>query len=102
MVTRYTIDDIAPLLALRERDDLSFAELSRRCGIQADTLRRWERRLSDESRGGFARVQVARDEGDDVEHGAVRVAIGPGVIEVDRSSDRAALELAVDVLLDRC
>ena len=102
MFTRYTIEDIAPLLALRERDGLSLAELSRRSGIKTDTLRRWERRLeSEHASSAFVEIE-STDTKSDRAGSALRITIGVATIEVDAGTDRDTLRDAVSVLLDRC
>ena len=103
MSTRYTIEDVAPLLALRERDGLSLAELSRRSGIKTDTLRRWERRLATEDTPTFIEVEFdPSEEPRERVDSSLRITIGVATIEVGASIDRDALRTAVDALLERC
>lgn len=57
-------DEVAALLALREREGLTYAELSKRCGLAPATLSWWSWRLRREGRAttAFAELEVRDDD----------------------------------------
>ena len=60
MRIRRSRSEIESYLALREREGLSFAELSRRTGVRATTLTWWSWRLRKEGRSQFVEAEMER------------------------------------------
>lgn len=102
MRKRHSRGEIAAFLAEREREGLSYAELSRRTGMRATTLSWWSWRLRrDRRRPSFLEVEevappVAGDSGVVIElPGGLRV-------HVSRTFDDNTLARLLDMIAQRC
>lgn len=107
MATRTRRDEVAALLLQRDREGLTYAELSERSGLAASTLSWWNWRLRREptaAAAGFAELMVVEADGAEVEpagverHAGLRVTVGDAMIEVDAGFDARTLERLVSVL----
>jgi hypothetical protein len=61
MATRRDAERMRALLRKRERQGLTWAELSETSGVPRSTLHWWQRRLRDEDGPHFVRVDVTKD-----------------------------------------
>ena len=96
-------DEISKLLAMREREGLTYQELSERCGLAAATLSWWSWRLRRESRSGFAEVVVQEGPGSEEGTGGVRLQLCCDVlVEVSPDFDADTLGRVIDVVRARC
>lgn len=98
--------EIATWLALREREGLTYQDLSDRCGLAASTLSWWSWRLRRESKrptGGFTELSV-------VEDARPKNAVSTGlclrvadiVIDIPHGFDADDLGRVLDVVRGRC
>ena len=97
-------EEMADLLAYREREGLTYAELAEETGLAKSTLSWWSWRLRRESRLSFAEVVVDDDEGAspiDLWSG-VSLRIGDVTVLVDRDFDAGTLARVLDVARGRC
>ena len=100
--TRSRRDEIAELLALREREGLTYEELAAVSGLKRSTLSWWAWRLrrEDRERAPFAEVVIV-DEQDVVEPGpepGIRICCGPLTVDVAPDFDARALRRVLDVI----
>jgi len=95
-------EEMAGLLARREREGLSYRELSEQCGIPAATLSWWSHRLRAESRPAFAEVTVVDAEGSAGDSSGVLIRVDDVTVEVARDFDAAVLARVIDVVRSRC
>ena len=94
---------MARLLAMREREGLTFVELSEETGVPASTLAWWSSRLRRERESGQTLVPV--DVVDEKASGdsGVEVEVADGaVIRLARGFDAGTLTRAIEVLSQRC
>lgn len=98
--------EIATWLALREREGLTYAELSERCGLAASTLSWWSWRFRREGSShsrGFTELEVVEDDPSSrVVSESLRLRIDDVVVEVPRDFDAEHLGRVLDVLGARC
>ena len=98
--------EIAALLALRDREGLTYEELSERCGLAAATLSWWSWRLRREAREqpAFVEVDVMSDSVDsgDISPRMSRVTVRRGDWQVDVSGivDRDQVRAVLEVLVE--
>ena len=76
-------EEIAALLALREREGLTYAELSERCGLAATTLSWWSCRLRRESRSKTAFREVVAHDEPEQQSDPARVIVRRGSLEIE-------------------
>ncbi len=97
--------EISKLLAIRDREGLTYDELSARTGLAASTLQWWAWRLRSE-RGAeysFAEVEIAEVEAEPEVGSGVSVRISGSVeVRVDRQFDAETLRRVVATLSSSC
>jgi transcriptional regulator with XRE-family HTH domain len=102
MAKRHTRAEIASILALRDREGLSYAELSRRTGIQKSTLAWWGWRGRREQRKRTAFVEVGEQVADAGSVG-VEIEMANGVrLRLARDFDTETLLRALRALRESC
>ena len=91
--------EIAALLARREREGLTYAELAEIAGIAKTTLSWWSWRLRKEraEEPGFVEVAVAPEPGAPASRAAITLRCNGVAIEVEPGFDAATLQQALDV-----
>ena len=91
--------EIAALLARREREGLTYAELAEIAGIAKTTLSWWSWRLRRErvDEPGFVEVAVAPGPGEPASRSAITLRCNGVAIEVEPGFDAATLQQALDV-----
>ena len=100
--TKTRRDEMVTLLALRDREGLTFRELSARCGVPAATLNWWSWRLRREAQPAFTELSVVDDDASGEGATGVRLRIGELVLEVDRDFHPEVLGRVLDVVRSRC
>ena len=100
MAKRNRREEMSRLLARREREELTYAELSERCGIPAATLWWWNAKLRRESGPGFTELAVVDEEAP--AGSGIRIIAGGLVVEVGDDFNAELLARVVDVLRLRC
>lgn len=95
--------EIAKLLAIREREGLTYAELGDRTGVAAATLSWWAcpfRR--EQASGSLLEVEIAESESL-LDDSGVSVQFGNGLtVRLDRTFDAYTLRQVVETLADPC
>lgn len=97
--------EIVKLLALREREGLTYQELSDRCGLAAATLSWWSWRLRrevPEQATGFTELEVVDRVPSSDSSDVLRVCLADFVVEVPRDFDADVLGRVLDVVRSRC
>jgi len=97
--------EISKLLAIRDREGLTYDELSARTGLAATTLQWWAWRLRSEERDSNAFVEVELGEAEVAadEDSGVMVRIDAGLeIRLSRSFDTETLRRVVTTLAGPC
>ena len=92
------------LLALREREGLTYREAARRGGVSAGSLAWWSWRLRQtrrvparKRRAGFVEVEVVEDDAGAADAG-LEILVGAHRVRVERGFDAATLQRLVRVL----
>lgn len=92
--------EVRAALELRDREGLTFDELSERTGISSSTLARWSRRLRAKADVDQGFVEVAIVDQVDARAGSVAIRCDPFLIEVTRESDPVVLRRVLEVFAD--
>jgi hypothetical protein len=95
-------EEIAALLAYREAEGLTYAELAEETGVAKATLSWWSWRLRRDSQQGFAEVVVGEeaDVGDDST--GVSILAGGIAIQIERDFDAGTLAQVLKIVIERC
>ena len=96
-------EEIASLLAYRETNGLTYAQLAEESGVAKSTLSWWSWRLRRDARPAFTEVVVEEDaEPAKAAASPLSIVIGDFTVLVQQGFDPATLSRTLDVLAQRC
>jgi hypothetical protein len=97
--------EISRLLAMRDREGLTYAELAARTGLAPTTLSWWAWRLRSEEPAtcSFVEIEITEPESQTHADSGVSVRISDGVeLRIDRAFDADTLRRVVTTLSSSC